>query len=89
VDLDEEAVARFRLEAMPPQPYPTPGLVLAIRWGSGATTYYAHTRQFWDDFLAGRLPIFSKGVRLEQVMDDGSKEWKDLHAQVQKGAVHA
>ncbi len=89
VDLDEEAVARFRLEAMPPQPYPTPGLVLAIRWGSGATTYYAHTRQFWDDFLAGRLPIFSRGVRLERVMDDGGKAWKDLHARVQKGAVHA
>ena len=89
VDLDEEAVARFRLEAMPPtRPYPAPGLLLAIRWGSGDTTYYAHTRQYWVDFQRNRLPIFSKGVRLERVMDDGSKEWKDLQARVQTGAVH-
>ena len=89
VDLDEEAVARFRLETMPPtRPYPAPGLVLAIRWGSGATTYYAHTRQYWGEFLSNRLPIFSKGVRLERVPDDGSQAWKDLQARVQKGAVH-
>jgi hypothetical protein len=88
VDLDEEAVARFRLDSMPPEPYPAPGLLLAIRWGSGATTYYAHTRQYWDDFLAGRLPVFSRNVRLERVADDGSPDWKELQSRAQKGAVH-
>lgn len=101
VELDEEAVERFRIAPKPlPSPgtswrppaeakvYPHPGLLLAIRWPSGATSYYAHTQQYWDDFLGGRLPVFARGVRLEHVPNDGTPEWRDLRARAQTGGVH-
>lgn len=89
VDLDEDAVARFRIEPLSKEPYPTPGLLIAIRWPSGATSYYAHTRQYWDDFQNGRLPVFAKGVNLEYVRDDGSTEWKELQMKAAQGGVHS
>ena len=89
VDLDEEAVERFRLPEMPAKPYPHPNLLIAIRFGSGSTSYYTHTMQFWDDFLAGRLPVFQPGTRLEVVADDGSREWRELQARAAATAVHS
>jgi L-alanine-DL-glutamate epimerase-like enolase superfamily enzyme len=88
VGLDEEALERFRLPEMPAKPYPAPNLLLAIRFGSGATSYYTHTMQFWDDFGQGRLPVFQAGTRLEIVPDDGSKEWRELRARAVEAAVH-
>jgi L-alanine-DL-glutamate epimerase-like enolase superfamily enzyme len=88
VELDEDAVARFRIEPLAKEPYPAPNLLIAIRWPSGATSYYAHARQYWDDFQNGRLPIFPRGVYLEQIPDNGSREWKELQARAQKGGVH-
>jgi len=88
VELDEDAVERFRLPTMPPKPYPHPGLLIAIRWPSGATSYYAHTQQYWDDFLGGRLPLFPRGVRLETIPDDGSATWRELQQRAQQGGVH-
>ncbi len=87
VELDEEAVARFRTTPRP-KPYPAPGLLIAIRWPSGGTSYYAHAQQYWDDFLGGRLPLFLPGVRLEQLPDDGSAAWRALQARAQAGGVH-
>jgi L-alanine-DL-glutamate epimerase-like enolase superfamily enzyme len=88
VDLDEEAVERFRLPQMPAKPYPHPDLLIAIRFGSGATSYYTHTMQYWDDFLYGRLPVFQPSTRLELVPDNGSREWRDLQTRAQQAAVH-
>lgn len=87
-ELDEDAVERFRLPEMPEKPYPHPGLLIAIRFGSGATSYYTHSQQYWDDFLAGRQPVFQAGTRLEVIPDDGSAEWKELQARAQQGGVH-
>lgn len=89
VELDEEAVERFRIEPLKAQPYPAPNLLLAIRWPSGATSYYAHARQYWDDFLAGRLPLFPEGVYLERIPDNGSREWRELQARAAQGGVHS
>ncbi len=89
VELDEDAVARFRIEPLKQEPYPAPDLLIAIRWPSGATSYYAHARQYWDDFLGGRLPLFPKGVYLERIPDDGSREWKELQARAAQGGVHS
>jgi galactonate dehydratase len=89
VALDEDAVERFRVEPFRQEPYPAPNLLLAIRWPSGAASYYAHARQYWDDFLSGRLPLFPKGVYLERIPDNGSREWKDLQARAAKGGVHS
>lgn len=89
VDLDEEALERFRLPEMPDKPYPHPDLLIAIRFGSGATSYYTHTMQYWDDFLYGRLPVFQAGTRLELVPNNGSSDWKDLQSRAQQAPVHS
>ena len=88
VALDEDAVARFRIEPLPTRPYPAPGLLLAIRWPSGATSYYTHCQQYWNDFLGGNLPLFADGVYLERIADDGSTEWRALQERAQRGGVH-
>jgi galactonate dehydratase len=84
VELDEDAVERFRIKPVP-KPYPAPGLLLAIRWPSGATGYYAHAEQYWEDVHNGRLPVFPRHVYLEQIPDDGSREWRELQARARQG----
>ncbi len=88
VEVDWDAVERFRLAETPERPYPHPALLLAIRYPTGATVYYAHCRQYWEDFENGRLPSFVPGVHLEHVENDGSKTWADLQRRVQQGGVH-
>lgn len=89
VELDEDVVSRLRIEPLQREPYPAPNLLIAIRWPSGATSYYAHARQYWDDFLSGRLPVFEKGVYLERIPDNGSRDWKELQARAAQGGVHS
>ena len=84
VELDEESVERFRIKPIS-KPYPAPGLLLAIRWPTGDTGYYAHAEQYWDDVRNGRLPVYPRHVYLERIPDNGSKEWKELQARAQKG----
>jgi galactonate dehydratase len=86
VDLDEDAVAKYRIEPLARPPGP-PEALMAVRWPSGATNYYAYSRQYWDDFQSGRLPIFTKGVRFEHIENDGSREWKELHEKAKKGGI--
>ena len=62
---------------------------MAIRWPSGATSYYTHMRQYFDAFRAGKLPVFPRGVYLESIPDNGSGEWKELQARAGKKAVHS
>lgn len=88
VELDLDAVERFAIERFDRDPYPTPGQLIAIRWPSGATSCYAHARQYWKEFLGDRHPIYAPGVRLENIEDDGSQEWKELQLRAQQGGVH-
>jgi len=88
VALDEDAIEQFRLAEMPAKPYPHPNLLIAIRFGSGATSYYAHCQQYWDDFSHGHLPVFQPGTKLELVPDDGSGEWKALQGRAAREGVH-
>lgn len=88
VELDEDAVERFRIEPLKERPYPYPGLLIGIRWPSGRTSYYTHARQYWEDFIADKLPVFASGVDLKHIPDDGSEAWSNLQAQAQKGGVH-
>ena len=87
VELDEESLQRYATDPRD-KPYPKPGLLIAIRWPAGATSYYAHALQYWDDFLSGRLPLFPSGVRLESIANDGSREWDELQQKAQAGGVH-
>ena len=84
--LDEAAVEKYRIERIPDRPQPN--RLYAIRWPSGGASYYRNADEFRADFLAGLLPPFPRGVYMEEVRDDGSSEWKDLHARAQRGGVH-
>ena len=88
VEVDWDAVERFRLAETPERPYPHPGLLLAIRYPTGVTVYYTHCQQYWEDFENGRLPSFVPGVHLKHVENDGSKTWADLQRRAQQGGVH-
>lgn len=84
--LDEDAVEKYRIARIPDRPQPN--RLYAIRWPSGGASYYRNADEFRADFLAGRLPVFPRGVYMEEVKEDGSAEWKDLHSRVQRGGVH-
>jgi galactonate dehydratase len=86
VELDNEAVERFRIPAQARMPDP-PEALMAVRWPDGTAHYFAYSKQYWSDFSSGRLPIFMKGVRFEYIKNDGSREWKELHNRAAKGAV--
>lgn len=88
IELNPEAIEKFRITAKS-KPYPTPELLIAIRWPSGSATYYHHAQQYWGDFLGGKLPLFTRGVTLEHVPNDGTAAWKKLYQQAQLGAVQA
>ena len=88
IELDEEAIELFGCEPKE-KPYPHPDLVIALRWPSGTTTYYAHCQQFWEDWQRGRLPFFPRGINLEHISNDGSADWADLRSRVLEGAVHS
>ena len=84
IDVDEDAVAKYRIEPLAQQPDP-PEALMAVRWPTGAVNYYATRAQYWDDFRSGRCPVFVKGVRFEYVPNDGSPQWKELHERAKKG----
>ena len=90
VDLNEDAVERYRIEPLKQPRQPPTDILLAIRFPSGATAYYISATRYRADFLAGKLPVFAKGVYMEQVDNNGSAEWRDIHARVMKeGSVHS
>jgi hypothetical protein len=84
--LDDGAVEKYRIERIPDRPQPN--RLYAIRWPSGGTSYYRNADEFRSDFLAGKLPVFARGVYMEEVKEDGSSEWKELHSRAQQGGVH-
>ena len=88
VEINEESIEKYRIEPKE-KPYPFPDLLIAIRWPSGGSSYYAHARQYWIDFEEGRLPLFVPGVRLERIENDGSDEWRELANKAATGAVHS
>jgi len=86
--LDEDAVERFRTEELKTAPALTKQLI-AIRWPSGGTSYYADPQEYYKEFEGGRLPVFPKGIYLESIPDDGSREWAELQRKTQSGGVHS
>jgi L-alanine-DL-glutamate epimerase-like enolase superfamily enzyme len=86
VEVDEEALTRFRME--PPYEFPRPRLLLSVVWPGGRVVHYADMRpQCWADCLAGSVPVQERGVTMEVRPDDGSKEWADLYARTERGPV--
>ncbi len=86
VDIDEQALMRFRME--PPYAHPKPRLLLSVVWQGGRVMHYAEMRpQCWTDFLAGNQPVQERGVTMEVHPDDGSPEWADLYDRALCGPV--
>ncbi len=83
VEIDPDAVERFRIEPVK-KPYPHPDLLIRVSWPSGAEDFYAHGLQYWDDFTAARKPVFSPGVHMEIVPDDGTDHWRTLYNEALK-----
>lgn len=83
VEIDWDAVERFRIQPIT-KPYPYPNLLMRLSWPSGAEDYYAHGLQYWFDFMQGRLPVFSPGVHLEVIPDDGTPAWRRLYEEAAK-----
>ena len=88
IELDEEAIELYRCDPKQ-KPYPHPDLLIALRWPSGTTTYYAHCKQYWEDWHTGRLPFFPRGVNLEHIPNDGTQNWADLRQRALQAAVHS
>lgn len=86
VEIDEEALERFRMEP----PYQLPGRrhILTVSWPHGRAVHYAHMSQTWADFLAGNHPVQERGAKMDVRVDDGSAEWADLYARAELGPVH-
>ncbi|MFO7918402.1 MAG: enolase C-terminal domain-like protein [Anaerolineae bacterium] len=97
VELDEEAIEGYEVEegyAPPP-----PRNLYRVVWPSGAsivypvgkkgtrTPYELGNRGVWDDFAAGNQPLFSQGVRLEIIPDDGSPEWEEMKERAEEAPL--
>ena len=85
-ELDEDALEKYRIDRFPDRP--RPNKLYAIRWPSGATSYYRNADEFRAEFVSGKLPVFARGVYMEEVVDNGSGDWKQLNAKAQSGGVH-
>ena len=86
-ELDEDAIERLRTQRIRQAP-DWPKMLLAIRWPAGGSSYYRSEMQYRHEFSAGRLPPFPTGIYLEDILDDGSSDWADLHHRTQAGGVH-
>jgi hypothetical protein len=85
IEIDEAALARFKME--PPYEHPKPRLLLSVVWPGGRVRHYASLRQAWDEGQMGNIPAQERGVRMEVHADDGTPEWADLYARAEKAPV--
>ncbi|MBT7861462.1 MAG: enolase, partial [Gemmatimonadetes bacterium] len=96
VEVDEEAVERFRVPDEELKPFqekgelydhPEPRLLNSVVYQDGSCVHMAFTRQGYGYYGAGHGPAYSEGVRLEITPDDGSKEWSDLFERARQEPV--
>ena len=96
VEVDEEAVERFRVpdDAIAPfrkegKPYdrPKPRLLNTVVYPDGSCVHMAYTVQGYGYFGSGHGPAQVPGARLEITPDDGSKTWAELFARAEKQPV--
>ncbi|MFP6590449.1 MAG: mandelate racemase/muconate lactonizing enzyme family protein [Candidatus Latescibacterota bacterium] len=98
VEVDEEAVERYRVPDVQIRPFadegkmyerPQPRLLNTIVYPGGSCVHMASTGQGYGYFGNGHGPAQVEGVRLEVTPDDGSKEWSDLFERAGKHPVRA
>ena len=89
IEIDEDALTRLRVSG-PEKPHVD--AIYAVVRPSGEKTYYEHeygTNGYFHDYLHGNQPVFEKGVRLETLPNDGSKDWQDLKARTKIAPVRS
>jgi len=88
IAIDEEVLERFRVESTEK---PGPEDLYAVIWPDGRRTLYATALGspacYNADFLAGNEPIYERGVRMETIPNDGSKEFAELRARALREPV--
>ena len=85
VDLDDDAVARWRVE--PPVEAEQPRWVHTIAFADGQKAHYRNADAYRQDFKARGMPIGHRNVSLETWHDDGSEAFAELFARVESGPV--
>jgi L-alanine-DL-glutamate epimerase-like enolase superfamily enzyme len=58
----------------------------------GSKTWYTDEQgkgSYWTDFVNGSLPLFERGVSIEQWTNDGTPEWRELAARVREAPVRS
>jgi len=82
IEVDEEAVARFRvprekLDQVGVYQLPLPRLINTVVYPDGTCIHMAGMGL--EPFMRGVGPVYAEGVRVEGTPDDGSREWADLY----------
>ena len=85
IHVDEEALARYKMES--PYEFPRPRLLLSVVWPGGRVMHYSSLRQCWNDCYAGNQPVQERGARMEVHADDGTKAWSELYERTLPGPV--
>jgi L-alanine-DL-glutamate epimerase-like enolase superfamily enzyme len=87
VEVNETVLSNYVME--PPYKLPDERHILSVVWDGGRVVHFANMRDHcWPHFRqSGNDPAQEPGARLEIWDDDGSKEWNDLYARLQKGPV--
>lgn len=85
IELDEDALARYRVET--PYEKPVPRWIHLIRFKDGVTAYYPDEATYRQDFYARKLPARHRNVRLETWFDDGTPAFGQMYEEVLKGPV--
>lgn len=78
VEVDEEALTRYRMQ--PPYELPRPKRLLSVQWPGRRVRHYANITQCWNDAFSGSIPAQERGARMHMRPDDGSPAWADLYA---------
>lgn len=88
VEIDWSAVEKYKVPK--PARRPDPARLIETSWPDGRKMYLASNGQV--NFMLtlgqlGKIPYFERGVFTKLIPDDGSGEWKSLHAAAQRGPV--
>jgi galactonate dehydratase len=84
IELDRDAIARFRVDK--PKSRPDPPRLIETRWPDGRTMYLANTEVNFvlNAAREGITPYFERGVDTRLVPNDGSTAWRERYERARK-----
>jgi hypothetical protein len=84
VDIDEEAVQRYRVEKVD---FSLPKRLIKVLRPGGGNIHFADDRQKWNFYASGNQPVDEWDCRTEWIDDDGSREFDQLHKTASESPV--